>query len=57
VPVSPRLVKVTVKVVEPPATKLVGDGVLATRVKSAVTVRLTVVLCDTVPLVPTMLTA
>ena len=56
VPVSPRLVKVTVKVVEPPATKLVGEGVLATIVKSAVTVTLTVVLCDTVPLVPTMLT-
>src|SRR3989454_3937477 len=27
VPVNPRLVKVIVKVVEPPATKLAGDGV------------------------------
>jgi hypothetical protein len=44
VPVSPRLVKVTVKVVEPPATKLAGDGMLATIVKSPVTVTLTVVL-------------
>jgi hypothetical protein len=44
VPVSPRLVRVTVKVVEPPATKLAGDGVLATRVKSPVTITFTVVL-------------
>jgi len=54
VPVSPRLVKVTVKVVEPPATKLVGDGVPATIVKSAVTITPTVVLCETEPLVPTI---
>ena len=52
VPVNPRLVKVTVKDVEPPATKLAGDGVPATRLKSAVTITVTVVLCDTEPLVP-----
>ena len=54
VPVNPRLVKVTVKVVEPPATKLAGDGVLATRVKSALTITLTVVVCEIEPLVPTI---
>ena len=53
VPVNPRLVKVRVKVVEPPATKLAGEGVPPTMVKSAVTITVTVVLCETEPLVPT----
>jgi hypothetical protein len=52
VPVSPRLVKVRVEVVEPPATKLAGDGEPTARVKSRITVTLTVVLCETEPLVP-----
>jgi hypothetical protein len=56
VPVSPRLVRVTVKVVEPPATKLAGDGLLPTSVKSPATVTLTVVLWDTEPLVPKTVT-
>ena len=54
VPVNPRLVKVTVKVVEPPATKLAGEGVPATIEKSAVTITTTDVLCVIEPLVPTM---
>ncbi len=56
VAVSPRLVKVTVEVVEPPATKLAGDGEPTIKVKSPITVTLTVVLCETEPLVPTTVT-
>ena len=56
-PVSPRLVTVTVNVVEPPAVKLAGEGDPATRVKSPVIVTVKLLLCDTVPLVPTMFTA
>lgn len=55
-PVSPRLVTVTVKVVEPPAIKLAGEGDPATRVKSPVMVTVMPVSCETVPLEPTMFT-
>ncbi len=51
VPVNPRLVKVTVKVVEPPATKLAGEGVPATIEKSPVTITATDVLCVIEPAV------
>src|SRR2546427_13246110 len=54
VPVNPRLAKVTVKVVEPPATKLAGEGVPATVEKAAGTITATDGLCVIEPLVPTM---
>ena len=41
-PVNPRLLAVKVEVAEPPAVKLAGVATLAARVKSAVTVTVTV---------------
>ena len=40
VPLKPKLVKVIVLVVEPPATKLEGDGAPARSLKSGLTTRL-----------------
>ncbi len=55
-PVNPRLPAVTVEVAELPATKLAGLAAEAVTVKSAVTVTVTVAVCDRAPLVPVTVT-
>ncbi len=54
-PVNPRLPAVTVEVAELPATTVAVVG-LAETVKSAVTVTVTVAVCDRAPLVPVTVT-
>ena len=51
-PVNPRLLTVMVEVADWPAVKLAGVAAPAVTLKSAVTTRVTVAVCEVVPLAP-----